>query len=98
MAGSVYNFYLTASVDGRATRLEAGPRAKTGGFSATVRIRSNGSVLDAVELHGTAHDDGTLTLHVVPHRDARRAGDLVASVTVAPSDAGEGGFMVTARR
>ena len=47
MAEPVYNFYLTASVDGRATRLEAGPRAKTGGFSATVRIRSNGSVLDA---------------------------------------------------
>ena len=37
------NFWIEASIDGRRTDLEGGPRAKDGGMGVTIYQRDNGS-------------------------------------------------------
>lgn len=82
MPRNVRNFYLTAEIDGRRTRLEGGPQARDGGFSLVVRQRTHGCVGRGLHVDGRATSDGRLILEVsdaegVPvlthetHRDAR---------------------------
>ena len=83
---AVRNFYIEAQVDGRETKLEGGPRNKTGGFSATVKIRDNGSIAHALRIDGYARDDGSLSIRVSPG----------SGVTVKPDE--DGGFTIEAAR
>ena len=91
---AVNNFYVTTRADGAATRQESTPRNKAGGFVTTVKARSNGSPLNAVEIHALARDDGTLIIRVTPHADARNSafGDVLIEANEA------GGFTITTRR
>ena len=69
MPRNVRNFWIELDVDGKRERIAAGPRAKDGGFSLTVKVRHLGEVLDALEIEGMAHSDGSLTLRAVPLYD-----------------------------
>ena len=67
------NFWLDARIDGRATDLEGGPRAKDGGMSITILQRENGSKTVAVSINCWADKNGTL--HTVV-RDSR-SGEVI---------------------
>ena len=59
------NFWIEAEIDGKKTKLASGPRAKDGGFELTVKVRSNGESLRAVEIRGFVHSvTGKLILDV----------------------------------
>jgi hypothetical protein len=73
---AVRNFWLEADIDGRATSLEGGPRAKDGGLSATLKIRDGGGISTALHLSAHAASDGTLTVRVTP--DSAVAGRISA--------------------
>jgi hypothetical protein len=52
MPVNVRNFWIEGQIDGRSTRIEAGPQAKDGGFSLTIYQRDKGSVVKAVTIRG----------------------------------------------
>ena len=59
------NFWIECEIDGKKTKLASGPRAKDGGFELTVKVRSNGESLRAVEIRGFVHSvTGKLILDV----------------------------------
>lgn len=62
MPRNVRNFWLTLSVDGRASRVQAGPQSKDGGFELRVQMRDAGGIAEAGTLKGYAESDGTLRL------------------------------------
>lgn len=63
----VRNFWASLHVDGRASSLDGGPRAKDGGISGTILVRHNGSPVRAVRISGRVSQDGrTLMLDVEP--------------------------------
>ena len=62
----VRNFWLSADVDGRQSRITGGPRARDGGVSLTLYQRSNGSVATALTVLCRASCDGTLSIEVEP--------------------------------
>jgi hypothetical protein len=64
MARNVRNFWIEASVDGRASEVATGPRAKDGGIDLTIYQRDAGSISTALRIRGRAAPDGTLTLWV----------------------------------
>jgi len=65
MPRNVRNFWLIANVDGRATPVETGPRAKDGGFSLTVLMREGGAVSGTrLYVTGYALSDGQLRVDV----------------------------------
>lgn len=86
----VRNFWLEGQVDGRATRVEGGPRSKDGGFDLTVYIRDEGGIETAVQMRGRAMSDGELILDVSPASDVKNGGHVEAL--------SGGGFRVTAKR
>lgn len=61
---AVRNFYVTADIDGRATKLKGGPASKDGGMSVTLYQRSEGGIVEAVELHCFVNKDGKLQTNV----------------------------------
>ena len=61
---AVRNFWLEADIDGRRTDLAGGPRAKDGGFSATVFVRQHGSIAKALTISGFTGADGQLRVDV----------------------------------
>lgn len=63
MPRNTRNFWVTAQIDGRTT-LEGGPKAADGGFNLLVKMRDNGSIIDAARMWGTVNDDGAITLTV----------------------------------
>lgn len=52
MPRNVRNFWIDASIDGRASDLSGGPVAKDGGFDLNVKMRKNGSISEPVRLRG----------------------------------------------
>lgn len=61
---AVRNFYLSASIDGRATGLTGGPANKEGGFDLTITQRDEGDILKAAVISGRARQNGELVLTV----------------------------------
>lgn len=45
------NFWIDGSVDGRATDITGGPRAKDGGLSLTIAQRDEGTSLEVVKIY-----------------------------------------------
>lgn len=63
MPRHVRNFWIEADIDGRKNVVKTGPNQKDGGFSLRLRMREAGEISDKViYLHGTAREDGTLTV------------------------------------
>lgn len=70
MPQNVRNFWLIAQVDGRATSVQTGPEAATGGIDLTVQMRDKGAVSPRrLRVRGQALDDGTLLLSVYVEGD-----------------------------
>ncbi len=70
---NVRNFWLELDVDGRSTRIAAGPVARDGGFDLVIKMRSAGDVVETVHVTGRADQDGALTLRVAdPRRQWRQ--------------------------
>lgn len=67
---SIRNFFLSASVDGKETRVETGPRAKDGGMNATFYVRDKGQVTSAVSVW-CSYRYGKLIIEVELPEDAR---------------------------
>ena len=63
---TVRNFWLSARIEGRKSRLVGGPRGKDGGMSLTLYQRSEGSVAPALEILCSSRSDGALLVEVVP--------------------------------
>ena len=60
------NFYLTADIDGRATLLSGGPRAKDGEMSIEIRQRDEGRSVVAFRIE-CIQEDGDLMTYVLDH-------------------------------
>lgn len=63
---AVRNFWINARVDGRRTNVAGGPRARDGGMSVTIYLRSEGAVKKALSIECNAFDDGTLVVKCEP--------------------------------
>ncbi len=66
MPRTVRNFWLSADVDGRQSRVAGGPRAKDGGITLHLYQRAGGEVRTALRVYCHASSDGTLRLTVEP--------------------------------
>lgn len=65
MPRNVRNFWIEATIDGRPTRIAAGPRRKDGGFALSVLMRDQGGIVDALTVEGYATaETGALVLNV----------------------------------
>lgn len=64
MTRNVRNFWIDLDVDGRSSRIGTGPVSKDGGIDLYVRMRDNGCITLPVTIHGSAREDGTLTLTI----------------------------------
>ena len=60
---AIRNFWISAEIDGRSTKLTGGPRNKNGGFWLTVKMRDNGGIIEPIEIHGYERD-GELILNM----------------------------------
>ena len=60
------NFYVSIGIDGRATRLEGGPRSKDGGLEGTIMIRDRGARVKAARISAGADSEGNLYLRIAP--------------------------------
>ena len=59
------NVRIELDVDGKASRVETGPKSKTGGFSLIIRQRDGGSIATAARINGFADEStGTLRLEI----------------------------------
>ena len=47
---AVRNFWVDAYIDGRATELSGGPRAKDGGMCVSIKQRSEGAITNALKI------------------------------------------------
>jgi len=61
---NIRNFWIELSVDGKSTRVAAGPSARDGGFSLRILMRDRGGVVEAMEVIGRAIPDGRLVLKI----------------------------------
>lgn len=71
----VRNFWISADVDGRRSRISGGPRGRGGGISLTLYQRCGGEVAAALNVECIARSDGTLCVEVepvLPSRFSRR--------------------------
>lgn len=57
---AVRNFYVTANIDGRTTKLKGGPASKDGGMTVTLYQRNEGDIVETVELHCFVNSYGSL--------------------------------------
>lgn len=60
MPRNVRNFWLELRVDGRATVIQAGPRAKNGGFHLTIKQRDEGNIVTSMIVTGIVTERGHL--------------------------------------
>lgn len=68
MPRNVRNFWIELNVDGRKERVATGPRRADGGFDLTVKMRSSGDIVTAVEVLGRERDGKlSLTARAVPY-------------------------------
>jgi hypothetical protein len=63
-ARSMRNFWVTLSVDGKASQVATGPSRADGGFSLTVLMRDSGGAVKAMDVAGLVRRDGKLELQV----------------------------------
>jgi hypothetical protein len=63
MPRNVRNFWLELSVDGNASKVGTGPRAKDGGFELSILMRDGGGIKRALSVRGY-EDNGVLKLCV----------------------------------
>ena len=61
---AVRNFWIEASIEGRASLLQGGPRAKDGGMNITLYQRDNGFVAKAVHIFCFVNREGQLVTRV----------------------------------
>ena len=76
MPRNVRNFWLQADVDrscGTPGTFASGPVSRTGGMSATLKVRTGGCIGRALDIDCLADEDGTLTIRMA----AGDAGPLV---------------------
>lgn len=64
MPRNVRNFWMTADIDGRDTRLSGGPQSKIGGMDLTLYMRDAGEVAEVVSVLCRADSAGNLVLTV----------------------------------
>lgn len=69
MPRNVRNFWVELNVDGNSP-VATGPRSKDGGFELNILMRDAGQVKKALRIVGTALEDGTLELDVLPFEGA----------------------------
>lgn len=62
MPANVRNFWIEADIDGIASRVATGPRAKDGGFSLTVKQRDGGGIITALKVRGWIDSTGVIRL------------------------------------
>lgn len=58
---AVRNFYIDADIDGRATMLSGGPRAKDGGMDIELYQRDDGKILRIASIRCRAHGNTLIT-------------------------------------
>lgn len=66
---AVRNFWIDVDVDGRATTLSGGPRAKDGGMAGVVKQRNNGGI-DVAFRFDCAEVDGRLVTRIFDRNGA----------------------------
>lgn len=76
---AVRPFYVSGQVDGRSTRVSAGPRRLDGGMSLVITQCDNGSIVDAFRIESRSCSDGRLVTEVLDE-----SGRVVASKVTAP--------------
>ena len=70
---TVRNFYVQVEIDGRKTRLEGGPQAKTGGMQITLLQRDRGAKKKQLRINCFEVDGNLKTeVFVVDEEDERR--------------------------
>jgi len=66
MPRHVRNFWLDVRIDGRASKLEGGPRAKCGGLEVVLYAREEGEIVRALRISCVALTSGLLVAEVIP--------------------------------
>lgn len=65
MSRNVRNFWIEVEVDGRRTRISAGPKSKDGGLSVRLFQRDRGEVREVLTIRSTVEVEGRLLRTVV---------------------------------
>ena len=79
MPRNVRNFWVELQVDGKAIRVETGPKARGGGFNLTILQRDKGGIVTAARISGRALSDGTIHLDVTAEKSDRGPVDFRVS-------------------
>lgn len=66
MPRNVRNFWIEADIDGRKSAFASGPVRKDGGFELTIKMRSEGSIVEAISAHGWVDEQGNIRMWVRP--------------------------------
>lgn len=57
MPRNVRNWWIEVTIDGRTSRIAAGPQSKDGGFSMRILQRSKGDIVESLSVWGIAQRD-----------------------------------------
>lgn len=66
----IQNFYIACEIDGRKSKLAAGPKAKDGGFDLVIYQRSEGEKTKALSVTGNVRLNGDLALDILMHDES----------------------------
>lgn len=91
MPRNVRNFWIELDVDGRKTLIACGPVARDGGFRLRVFMRDKGSIVRAMDVEGSAPDDGDGELILTASEGIDVDAGSSALVVVTRRDAPKGG-------
>ena len=61
---AIRNFFLSATIDGRQTRVTGGPASKTGGMEIKVYMRNEGEITIPLEIECYADEEGKLRMYL----------------------------------
>ena len=64
MPRNVRNFWVELDVDGRKSKVAAGPVSKDGGFNLTVKMRDGGEIIKPLAVRGWVRVGGKLALFI----------------------------------
>lgn len=85
MPRNVRNFWIKLIVDGRETKIAAGPLRKDGGFDLTILQRSANDILEAMNIIGRERNGVlTLTARPISHDEltaTREGSDITTVIT-----------------
>lgn len=62
MPRNVRNFWIELDVDGSSSQVATGPRSSSGGFTLTIRQRTEGDIITTLDVRGFVRSDGKLVL------------------------------------